>query len=194
MERILFGLEAILPDFFSAYGLTTILILLLSILVKNNFLKKFDYSSSRFISFIGVLYLIVWIIGIIIDFNIRDQEGKNYLLQRMFGRYWFGFWLQPILWFSITQLLRFRTIQKNIFLRLLFSFVLILSIEKIVMLTDSFSNDYLPSSWTMSSSIYPSNIFLEILLKITVFILFVTVFIAIENGIKNWKAKKSMSL
>lgn len=190
MERFLFVLEAVLPDFFSAYGLITIFILLLSIIIKNDFLKKFDTSSNQFISIIGVVYLIIWISVTVIDLNTRDEESKNDLLHRMFGTYWFGFWLQPILWFSITQLLRFRSVRKSIILRLIFSFLLILSIEKIVMLTDSFSNDYLPGSWTMSSSIYPSNIFLELLVKIASYVLFIGIFTSINTRIMRYKTSK----
>ena len=191
-EKILFNLEIILVDFFSAYGLTTLLYFIISIFIKNTFLKKADNQSNNFISFIGILYLIVFTAAILVELNILDQESKTYLLQRMFGKYWFGFWLQPILWISITQLLRFGTVRKNIFLRLLFSFFLILSIEKIVTITISFHRDYLPSSWTMShdTSIFPSNLFLQILIKIFIYLLFVGFFFFIHRKITTWKTAK----
>jgi len=67
----------------------------------------------------------------------------------MFGKYWFGYWVQPLLWVSLTQLLRIKTIRKNVLLRILFSFLLIFSIEKYVIMMVAFHRDYLPSSWTM---------------------------------------------
>jgi len=195
IERILFNFELILVDFFTAYGLTTILFLILSIFIKKNFLKKADDHSNRFISFIGIVYLIVWIIATIVELYMREEQGKNDLLHRMFGKYWFGFWLQPLLWFSITQLLRFETIRKNIFCRLIFSILLILSLERIVIISTSLHRDYLPSSWTMynNSGIYPSNIFLEIIMKVSIYLVFVEIFAVISKKINEWKTRKTNS-
>ncbi|MBP1224694.1 hypothetical protein JOD96_003277 [Flavobacterium sp. 1355] len=193
IQSVLFNSELILLDFFSAYGLTTILFLILSLFIKKNFLKKVDVHSNHFISFIGIVYLIVWIIATIVELYFREEESRNYLLNRMFGKYWFGFWLQPLIWFSITQLLRFKTIQKNILFRLIFSFLLIISIEKMVIIFTSFHRDYLPSSWTMynDSGIYPSNIFLVLLMKISIYLLSVRIYFAISQKIKELKARKA---
>ncbi|TPG37864.1 hypothetical protein EAH81_18225 [Flavobacterium pectinovorum] len=110
----------------------------------------------------------------------------------MFGKYWFSFWLQPLLWILISQLLRFKFIRKNILLRLLFSILFIFSIEKLVIIFTSFHRDCLPSSWTMNNdlSIYPSNLLLELLMKITVFLLFVGIFFLINQKINNYKIAK----
>lgn len=193
IERLLFSLDFILLDFFSEYGLVTILCLILSIFIKNPFLQKINDESDRFISFIGIVYLIVWLLATIIELNISDQENKNFLLNRMFGKYWFGFWLQPLLWFSISQLLRIKAIRKNILIKLIFSFFFILSIEKIVIIFTSFHRDYLPSSWTMTSNIYSSNTFLEILMKLFVFLLSVGIFKMIQKKVNNWKTVSNSS-
>ena len=101
IERILFNFELILVDFFTAYGLTTILFLILSIFIKKHFLKKADDHSNRFISFIGIVYLIVWIIATIVELYMREEQGKNDLLHRMFGKYWFGFGFSPYYGFQL---------------------------------------------------------------------------------------------
>lgn len=109
----------------------------------------------------------------------------------MFGKYWFGYWVQPLLWISITQLLRIKAIKKNIILRILFSILLIHSIERIIIIITSFHRDYLPSSWTMYSDfqLYPSNIMLSLLLKIILFLTFVGIFHLINKKIKSFKNK-----
>lgn len=193
IEKLLFSLEVILVDLFSAYGLITIISVLLSLFFKNQILNKINNQSDRFISFIGIVYLIVWLLATIVELNISDQENKDYLLRRMFGEYWFGFWLQPILWFSMSQLLRIKSIQKNLFLKLIFSFFFILSIEKIVIVIVSFHRDYLPSSWTMSSYSYSSNLFLELLIKISIFLISVGIFTMLYQKIKEWKTKRTKS-
>lgn len=126
IEEIFFTLQVIQIDFFISFGLFTILYLFFSIFIKNSIIKKIDEESSQFISFIGIIYLIVWITGIFIQLNILNEEDKTSLLNRMFRKYWFGYWIQPLLWISITQLLRIKAIKKNIILRILFSILLIL--------------------------------------------------------------------
>lgn len=193
IERILFNLELAFIDLFTSYGLMTILILILSIFIKKDIVKKIDEYSNRLISFIGILYSIVWIIIILIELNNIDPESRIELINRMFGKYWFGFWLQPLLWFSLSQLLRFKSVQKNVLLRLIFSFLFIFSIEKMIMIIVSFHRDYLPSSWTMYSSIYPSNIFLELLLRISIFLILIGVYTIIDKKFNNWKTSKIKS-
>lgn len=192
MERIIFTLELIQIDLFTAFGLVTILYIFLSLFFKKPFLKYVDEESNRFISFIGILYFITWIIGTIVELNILNEEDKSLLVNRMFGKYWFGFWIQPLLWFLITQLLRFKSIRKNILLRLIFTVLLLFSIEKMVLFYTSIQRDYLPSSWIMYNDlgIYPSNLILELLMKITVFLLFVGIFFLITKKINNYKIAK----
>ena len=192
IEEILFTLQLIQIDFFTAFGLFTILYFLLRIFIKKPIIKKVDEESNRFISFIGIIYLILWLIGIFVELFILNEEDRTILLSRMFGKYWFGYWIQPLLWVVITQLLRFKTIRKNIFLRMLFSILLMISIEKMIIIITSFHRDYLPSSWTMYNEIgiYPSNLVLSLFLKIIVFLVFVGIFYSINNKFKSLKLRR----
>lgn len=177
-ENIILFLQIITVDFFTAFGLYSLLFLFLSIFTKKIFLYKLDEEAKNFISFVGIVYFIVWFVGIFIFYTESNAEEQNSMLNRMFGKYWVGFWVQPILWFSITQLLRIKKIWKNVLLRIIFSFLLIISIEKYIIIITSFHRDYLPSSWTMHNDlgIYPSNFFLELLVKIIMFLLFVGIY------------------
>ncbi|ANO48699.1 hypothetical protein [Flavobacterium columnare] len=73
-----------------------------------------DDKATAFISFAGIVYLIVWITGLIVELTILTPEDKTALLNRMFGKYWVAFWTQPLLWVFLTQLLRFPIVQKNV--------------------------------------------------------------------------------
>jgi hypothetical protein len=192
IEELLFTLQLIQIDFFTAFGLFTILYFLFRIFIKNPIIKKVDEESNRFISFIGIVYLILWLIGIFVELYILNEEDRTMLLSRMFGKYWFGYWIQPLLWVLITQLLRFITIRKNIFLRILFSILLMISIERMIIIITSFHRDYLPSSWTMYNEIgiYPSNLVLSLFLKIIVFLVFVGIFYSINNKLKSLKLRR----
>lgn len=188
-QDFLFTLQLIQIDFFTAFGLYTFLYFFVSIFIKNPVLKKVDDKANAFISFVGIVYLLVWITGLIIELTILTPEDKTALLNRMFGKYWFGYWVQPVLWVLLTQLLRFPIIRKNVLIRLLFSVFLMLSIERMVIIITSFHRDYLPSSWTMYSDldIYPSNFLLALLLKIIVFLVFVGIFSVITAKLKSLK-------
>lgn len=185
-ENIILFLQIITVDFFTAFGLYSLLFLFLSIFTKKPFLYKLDEEAKKFISFVGIIYLMVWIIGIFVFYTESNVEEQNNMLNRMFGKYWVGFWVQPILWFSITQLVRIKKICRNVILRIIFSFLLLISIEKYVIIITSFHRDYLPSSWTMYNDlgIYPSNLFLELLAKIILFLLFVGIYFSITNRVK----------
>lgn len=192
-SELLFSLYLICQDFFTAFGLFTLLYFSLKIVVKNPVLSQIDEESNQFISLIGLFYLLLLSIGPLVELSVMNEEDKTVLINRMFGRYWFGYWIQPLLWVILTQLLRVKRIRQNIFLRIIFSFLLLFSIEKIVMLTVLFHRDYLPASWTMYIELdfYPSNIVLSLILKIIIFLLFVYVFSMIRNKVKNLISKKS---
>jgi hypothetical protein len=193
-ENLILLLQIITVDFFTAFGLYSLFFLIASIFFKKSFLFKVDEEAKKFISFVGIIYFIIWIIGIIVFYAESNLEEQNSMLNRIFGKYWFGFWLQPIVWFLITQLLRIKRVAKNVFLRIIFSFLLIISFEKYVIIITSFHRDYLPSTWTMYNDleIYPSNLFLALLVKIIMFLLFVGIYYSITNKFKKKNCKKEL--
>lgn len=189
--NILFLLQTIAIDFFTAFGLYSIFFLFISIFTKNVIISKIDKEATNFITFAGVVYLIVWIIGLFVFYSVSNTEDRTHMLNRMFGKYWFGIWSQPILWFLVTQLLRIKSIYKNIFLRILFSFILIISIERLTIIITSLHRDYLPSSWTMYSDldIYPPNLFLALVCKIIMLLLFAGIYYLAMKKLKTFKKK-----
>lgn len=195
LEEVLFVLQLIQVDFFTAFGLVTILYFISRIFFKNQIIEKVDDESNRFISVIGIVYLILWFLGIFVQgYNLNEAE-RALFLSRIFGNYNFGIWMQPVIWVVLTQLLRFKTIRKNVFLRIVFSMLFTISIERMSIVFASFQRDYLPSSWTVYSEIgiYPSNLFLSLFLKMIVFLVFVGLFYAVRNKFKRQKLQREES-
>ncbi|WP_264550392.1 hypothetical protein [Flavobacterium sp. N2820] len=192
MINIFFNLELLILDFFTAFGLYSFLFLILSIFIKKIAIFQFDNQAKKFISFVGVLYIIFWLLGTIVYYVECNSEEKNAMIDRIFGKYWFGVWIQPLFWFALSQIFRIKLFSKNILIRIIASFFLIISIERLIIIISSFHRDYLPSSWTMyrQLDIYPSNFILSILMKILIFMLFVGLYTFISNKINQLRNNK----
>jgi molybdopterin-containing oxidoreductase family membrane subunit len=190
--NIFFNLELLILDFFTAFGLYSFLFLILSIFIKKIAFYQFDNQAKMFISFVGVLYIIFWSLGTIVYYIDCNPEEKSAMIDRMFGKYWFSIWIQPLFWFALSQIFRIKFLSKNILIRIFASFFLIFSIERLIIINSSFHRDYLPSSWTMyrQLDIYPSNFILSILMKILIFMLFVWLFTFISNKIHQLRDNK----
>jgi len=167
-------LEIIRIDFFIAFGIFSLIYLIISVFIKKTILENIDNHAISFISFLGIIFLIIWITSIIISYTENSIDEKNYMLNRMFGKYWFGYWAQPLLWILATQLYRFKKISENILFRIVSSFILIISIEQYIILITSLHSDYLPSSYRMhnNADIYPENLIISLLIKITIYLCF----------------------
>lgn len=191
-ENIISILKTLAVDFFTAFGLYSFLFLISSIFIKKATFYKFDEEAKKFISFVGFLYIIIWFLGIFVYYIESSPEERTGMINRMFGKYWFGIWIQPLFWFLLSQIFRIKLFSKNILIRIFASFFLIFSIERLVIISTSLHRDYLPSSWTMYSDlgIYSSFFILSILLKILFFMLFVWLFTFIANKINQLRNNK----
>ena len=191
-ENIISILKTLTVDFFTAFGLYSFLFLISSIFIKKTTFYKFDEEAKKFISFVGFLYIIIWFLGIFVYYIESSSEERTGMINRMFGKYWFGIWIQPLFWFLLSQIFRIKLFSKNILIRIFASFFLIFSIERLVIISTSLHRDYLPSSWTMYSDlgIYSSFFILSILLKILFFMLFVWLFTFIANKINQLRNNK----
>lgn len=187
ITEILYSIDKITQDFFIAFGLFTFLIFLIRIFVKKPILNQIDEISCRFITVIGISYLITWIAGIIVRSFLMPANESHLMINEIFNTYWSHYLLQPLLWFLLSQLLRIHKVRKNIPLRLLIAFLFLFSIQKIVFSVIIFHRDYLPSSWTMYNELpfYPSNTIVTLLLKVIFFLFAVFIFNRIHNKLKN---------
>jgi hypothetical protein len=142
-------LNIIRVDFFISYGLYSLAYIILIIVTLNNEnIKKIDRYCNSFISFAGISYLLIYISAYILFFVEADTETKNTFLERLSGRHWFAYCLQPLLWFVPTQLLRIKQLNRLLLIRLAFAFILMISFEQYVIIMTSVERDYIPWSWT----------------------------------------------
>ncbi|MDC8004100.1 hypothetical protein POV27_08545 [Aureisphaera galaxeae] len=95
----------------------------------------FDYDACKLTVYLGVIFFIISL-GLILV----------YQWDRAVGPYWFGVFLQPILWLIVTQLLRFEVIRKYFIFRFLIFISFIITFERFVIIVTSLHRDYLPSS------------------------------------------------
>ncbi|WP_445718331.1 hypothetical protein [Flavobacterium sp.] len=187
MEEIFFYLELLTQDMLTAFGIFSIIYLIMKIFFKNQKLIDFDIKARKFIAINGLVFIVVWTIRTFYLYFQYSGEDKIHLKELMFGKKLFEFWFQPFFWFILSQLYRLKKLSENYFFRMLSSLFLIISFNKLSMFLSSFHRDYLPSSWSISSSlgIYPSNFILENLMKLLIFF----VCVIITEKIMNRKIK-----
>lgn len=191
-DNIISILITLTVDFFTAFGLYSFLFLILSIFIKKAIFYKFDEQAKKFICFVGVLYITIWFLGLFVYYFESNPNERTEMLNRLFGKYWFGIWIQPIFWFLLSQIFKFKRFSNNILIRIFASFFLIFSIERLVIISTSLHRDYLPSSWAMYNDlgIYSSIFILSIFLKILFFMLFVGLYTYIVNKVNQLKNNK----
>lgn len=177
--------ELLRVDIIIGFGLYSIVFFLFrKFLDKKDFLNDFDHTAVRFTIFAGIVYGILWLIGLILSYNQIDNElDKIAFNQRLIGPYWFGYWLQPLFCILLTQLLWIKSLRKSLIFRIILSLLFLLSFERIVIIITSFHRDYLPSSWSLNLSL--GEIIFGLTIKTVIFILIVSVIHFGKNKIKS---------
>lgn len=151
MEIISFLMEFIRVDIFGGYAFFSILFVVSSFSVKNKILlDQANDASNSLLKISGILYFILFMTSVAIGFTTAETEYDLYCMyNRMCGPYWFAYWLMPVLWLVVTQLLWSKRVGASKVIRILMSLILIFDLERFIILLTSFHRDYLPSSWTM---------------------------------------------
>jgi hypothetical protein len=186
IENLDYVLLILRVDLFIAFGFYSLFYVVLATFIKNPVLAVIDKTATKLIAFIGIVFLLCWLTLVIANFIEISSPERDYILDRMFGRYWFGFWMQPMVWITMTQLLRMEKVRKFKALRLLFSFFFILTIEQFTLFTISFHRDF-DSPFIHFSAV---DIVLGIALKLVLFLSLVGVYYFVENEVKKRKGKK----
>ncbi len=163
-------------DLLIGFGFYSILFFIFKLFsAKKEFIIKFDLSACQTVIYIGIIYAVLWLFGMLIFyFQIEDGIEKTDYLQRLTGKYWFGYWLQPLFWILLTQLLRINFLRKSLTYRILMSLFFVFSFEQIDVIIISFNRGHLSSSWPMNLSLF--EMLIGLTTKTLVFILIVSVY------------------
>lgn len=182
IKILAFTINFIGTDIFTVFGFYSFLYIVFSFLLrKNSKAYEFDNISCQLISFSGLVYFSCFLLSIIFILYKGDEE-KFSLINRMFGPYWFLFFLQPITYLIITQLLRFKKVKNSKIARLLLIPFYLFSYEMLVILMTSLHRDYLPSSWSINLSI--SDILVGIFIKILLYLIILGLFFIFYKQLK----------
>ena len=168
---------------FNALLFYTIVFYLLRVVLKSKraLLNTFHNTTVQVIIFSGIVFAFFFFLRLYFAYtDAIDLETKDQILKRLTGKYWYGFWFQPIFFIVLTQLLWIKSLSKNVIYHLFISLAFIFTIERLVIITTSLHRDFLPSNWTSISVNYPE-IIIGITLKLLEFILFIGVIHLIKN-------------
>ena len=148
METILF--EIVL----SLYNGFAIFILVMSIpFFKGPAAKKtrsaLTESSVIIIRVVALVFLALWIVNVFRFYQV--EEDRYVLLNRMFGPYWFGYWMYPFCYGILPQILWLKELQRRMFIRILIALLLLFALyfERMIIWITSMHRDYVPSNWTL---------------------------------------------
>ncbi len=145
-------IRLLFDSIFLGFAWFSIILVINRISIKNQFKvlgEAVDNSAIYLVRYTGLLFLIYTTFSSL--GSIRYSEYEKYsIINRMFGSFWFGFWIYPFAYSVLTQLLWVKGMRSNNAIRLLIALILIiaLSIEKLIILVTSLNRDYIESGWT----------------------------------------------
>lgn len=145
-------MEVIRVDLIIGFGLYSILLFIFRMfLSEKERINEFDKVACRTVVYLGLVYAAIWLILIPIDYyEISGQTERTDFLNRRFrGPYAFAFWVQPLFWIALTQLLRFRAMRRLLAYRILMSLLFIFTFERLVIMIASIHRDHVQSWWTV---------------------------------------------
>ena len=185
--------EILRVDVIYAFGLYSIVLFSLRLILKRKtFLNQLDQTACWVVITAGIIFTIVWLVNLLLSYlQLETDLDKAAFEQRMFGKYWLGYWLQPVFWIALTQLLWFNSIRKRLLFRMIISFFMLLSFERIVIIITSLHRDYLPSSWSLGIGLTFWDVLLNILLKTTFFTVLVLVIHFVPNAARLLVSRKT---
>jgi hypothetical protein len=115
---------------------------------------RFDKAVVVVVRITGILFLLIIAGQTIIALLGRDGTEKYALLNRLFGPFWFAWWISFVVYGLLPQLLWMDKVRSSFGFRFLLSVLIVIAsfLEKIVIIALS-NPDFIPICWTFDSSV-----------------------------------------
>lgn len=147
-------------------------------------IEEIDTFVVRTIIVLGIIHIIFLASNLV---ELTNGIGINKsLLQRAFGKYWFGFWMYPITYFGLTQLLWFYKIRKSKPIRIIIASCVFITMhfEKFVIFVTALHRDFSPGGDNRFPVYILQQVGLSWLIAIPIFTTFIIVGLKIKNAIQ----------
>ena len=192
-----FILDFIRVDLIIGFGWYSILFFIFRLFkYQKELLTEFDKNACKTLIFLGILFALIWITLVTFTyFGIMNEEEKTQFIRRLTGQYSFGYWLQPLFWLIITQLVRLHFVRRFLIFRLLICVSFVLTFERFVIIVTSIHRDYIPGSWTMFNLGFGFTwweFLLSVFIKSIEFCIIVFAYKYCKQKLLNLKVKKSI--
>ncbi len=177
------SIDLIAQIIFTGFGWSVFFSCLLSVYKNEKFQKYnliFSNTAVEIIRLAGIFWFLIILFQIGSAFNEPYIEGADTpIANRMFGPYWFIYWIWFLSFCIAPQLLWIAWLRKSTPIRM-FIAILILLVkysEQVIIFVTAYSRDYLPNGLAIS---YEALIF-DALLKIACFVLFVFIIATVKG-------------
>lgn len=140
---------------FGLYSISYLLIWLFFSKLRGSLLDKFDHSACLIIAFIGSIYFIGGCSSLIFEYSTTKLQIQGFTLQdRLFGKFWVEYWMQPIT-FLPSVFLWFKFSRTKKWLRLIISISVMSTYESMLYIYFfAIYRDYIPARWVFNYSYY----------------------------------------
>jgi molybdopterin-containing oxidoreductase family membrane subunit len=133
-----------------------------------------DDSVLGLVGWTGVMF-VLYMILCLVQYTGDAEYDYYVLVNRIFGPYWFGFWVYPITFLGSMLLLKVGRVKANLWIRVLIALVLlfVLNMEKFMLMIISAHRDYVPNTWSFIDHDGLGRSILALLLKLMIFVLLI---------------------
>lgn len=140
---------------FGLYSISYLLIWLFFSKLRGSVLDKFDDSACLIIAFLASIYFIGGLMYLIYEYSTTNLQIQGFTMQdRLFGKFWFEYWFQPIT-FIPSLLLWFKYSRTKKWLRLIISISVLFTYESLIYICFfAINRDYIPAQWMFNYSYF----------------------------------------
>jgi hypothetical protein len=151
---------------------------------KDELIDKIDKAASIVFSVGGLILIFNLLVNIYLNYSFAiDDYEKFRILSRIFGKYWYGFWVPTGIYILATQLTWNNRIRRNRILRVVIGLLMLVSVEKLIIITTILHSNYDSEPYFSISSV----IGITLINWLVYILIFATMVVAAYLILKNLK-------